>query len=93
MGQFSFTRFIMWNDIRNRADELAKNKVVASLISGKTEWEGENIDMSPLSLDNKIAPTDLAVPVAADSSQLAAVYAANSGNIFVLRENPRLSQT
>ncbi|HRU98082.1 MAG TPA: DUF4011 domain-containing protein [Ruminococcus sp.] len=88
VGQFSFTRFIMWNDIRNRADELAKNKVVASLISGKTEWEGENIDMSPLSLDNKIAPTDLAVPVAADSSQLAAVYAANSGNSFVLHGPP-----
>ena len=28
LGQFSFNRFIMWNDIRNRADELAKNKVV-----------------------------------------------------------------
>ena len=88
IGQFSFNRFIMWNDIRNRADELAQNKVVASLISGKTEWDGGDIEMTPLDLDNKVSPTDLAVPVAADSSQLAAVYAANSGNSFVLHGPP-----
>ena len=63
IGQFSFNRFIMWNDIRNRADELAANKVVASLISGKTEWDGGDISMTPLELDTKVAPADLAVPV------------------------------
>ncbi|MBR2282866.1 MAG: DUF3320 domain-containing protein [Ruminococcus sp.] len=88
VGQFSFNRFIMWNDIRARADELAQNKVVASLMSGKTEWDSGDIDMSPLDLDNRIAPADLAVPVAADSSQLAAVYAANSGKSFVLHGPP-----
>ena len=88
IGQFSFNRFIMWNDIRNRADELAQNKVVASLISGKTEWEGEDIYISPLDLDNKVAPTDLAVPLSADSSQLAAVYAASQGKSFVLHGPP-----
>ena len=88
IGQFSFNRFIMWNDIRNRADELAKNKVVASLISGKTEWEGDDIYISPLDLDNKVAPTDLAVPLSADSSQLAAVYAASQGKSFVLHGPP-----
>ncbi|MCQ2491148.1 MAG: DUF4011 domain-containing protein [Ruminococcus sp.] len=88
IGQFSFNRFIMWNDIRNRADELAANKVVASLISGKTEWDDGDISTTPLDLDNKVAPSDLAVPVAADSSQLAAVYAANSGKSFVLHGPP-----
>lgn len=88
IGQFSFNRFIMWNDIRNRADELAQNKVVASLMSGKTEWESKDLEIAPLELDNKIDPADLAVPVAADSSQLAAVYAANSGQSFVLHGPP-----
>ncbi|MBQ9807327.1 MAG: DUF3320 domain-containing protein [Ruminococcus sp.] len=88
IGQFSFTRFIMWNDIRNRADELAKNKVVASLISGKTEWEGEDIYVSPLDLDAKVKPSDLTVPLSADSSQLAAVYAAAQGKSFVLHGPP-----
>ncbi|MBR1432928.1 DUF4011 domain-containing protein [Ruminococcus sp.] len=88
IGQFSFNRFIMWNDIRNRADELAKNKVVASLISGKTEWAGDDLYISPLDLDNKVAPTDLVVPLSADSSQLAAVYAASQGKSFVLHGPP-----
>ncbi|MBO4877781.1 MAG: DUF3320 domain-containing protein [Ruminococcus sp.] len=88
IGQFSFNRFIMWNDIRNRAEELAANKVVASLMSGKTEWESEDLNIAPLELDTKIAPADLAVPVAADSSQLAAVCAANSGQSFVLHGPP-----
>lgn len=88
IGQFSFTRFIMWNDIRNRAEELAKNKVVASLISGKTEWAGDDLYISPLDLDAKIKPSDLAVPLSADSSQLAAVYAATQGKSFVLHGPP-----
>ena len=88
IGQFSFNRFIMWNDIRNRADELAKNKVVASLISGKTEWAEDDLYISPLDLDNKVAPSDLIVPLSADSSQLAAVYAASQGKSFVLHGPP-----
>ena len=88
IGQFSFNRFIMWNDIRNRADELAKNKVVASLISGKTEWAGDDLYISPLDLDNNVAPSDLVVPLSADSSQLAAVYAASQGKSFVLHGPP-----
>ena len=87
IGQFSFNRFIMWNDIRNRADELAQNKVVASLISGRTEWAGSDISASPVELDS-ISPADLAVPVAADSSQLAAVVASGEGQSFVLHGPP-----
>ncbi|MBQ2581836.1 MAG: DUF4011 domain-containing protein, partial [Ruminococcus sp.] len=48
LGQFSFSRFIMWNDIRNRSDELRQNKVVASLISGKLEWEPGSLDITPM---------------------------------------------
>ena len=88
IGQFSFNRFIVWNDIRNRADELAENKVVASLISGKTEWTDVDISISPLDLDNNVSPTELAVPLSADSSQLAAVYAAAQGRSFVLHGPP-----
>ena len=88
IGQFSFNRFIMWNDIRNRSQELAENKVVASLISGKTEWAGDDLYISPLDLDSKVKPSDLIVPLSADSSQLAAVYAASQGKSFVLHGPP-----
>ncbi len=88
LGQFSFSRFIMWNDIRTRADDLAKNKVVASLMSGQTEWESEEEDLSPHTLDEKLLPSDMAVPMSADSSQLAAIYEASLGRSFVLHGPP-----
>nr|MCR4779492.1 DUF3320 domain-containing protein [Ruminiclostridium sp.] len=88
LGQFSFSRFIMWNDIRNRSEDLAKNKVVASLMSGKTEWEDEAAELTPHGLDEKLTPADMAVPMSADSSQLAAVYEASLGRSFVLHGPP-----
>ena len=88
LGQFSFSRFIMWNDIRNRSEDLAKNKVVASLMSGKTEWENDGEQITPHMLDDKLMPADMAVPMSADSSQLAAVYEASLGRSFVLHGPP-----
>jgi len=88
MGIFSFTQFIMWNDIRNRVDDLKRNKVVSSLISGQMEWESDISFLSPEVLDDTITPVDLAVPISADSSQLAAVYAAGQGQSFVLHGPP-----
>ncbi|MGI6261830.1 MAG: DUF3320 domain-containing protein [Acutalibacteraceae bacterium] len=88
LGLFSFGQFIMWNDIRNRSDDLRKNKIVASLISGKMEWQpGENFP-TPQQLDEQYVPADLAIPVSADSSQLAAVCAAGKGESFVLHGPP-----
>jgi len=88
MGIFSFTQFIMWNDIRNRADDLKRNKVVKSLISGKMTWEPDISFPAPETLDDTVAPADLAVPISADSSQLAAIYAAGQGRSFVLHGPP-----
>jgi len=88
MGVFSFSQFIMWNDIRNRVEELKRNKVVSSLISGKMEWESDISFLSPEELDEKVSPADLAVPIAADSSQLAAIAAAGTGQSFVLHGPP-----
>ena len=34
IGIFSFTQFVMWNDLKTRRDELQKNNVVNSLIEG-----------------------------------------------------------
>lgn len=88
LGQFSFSQFIMWNDIRNRSDELKRNKVVASLISGKLQWQPGILDVSPQQLDNEVKPADMAVPTSADSSQLAAIYLASKGESFVLHGPP-----
>lgn len=88
LGQFSFSRFIMWNDIRSRSDELAQNKVVASIMSGKLEWQPDGVEYSPAELDEKVLPSEMAVPLSCDSSQLSAIYAAAKGESFVLHGPP-----
>lgn len=88
VGLFSFSQFVMWNDIRSRADELAKNKVVASLMAGEMTWTQPDTFPKETSLDEAYHPSELLVPIGADASQLAAIAAAGAGNSFVLHGPP-----
>lgn len=88
IGQFSFSRFIMWNDIKNRSEDLKKNKVVASLIDGVMSWKADSEMLSSKELDERLSPSDMAVPMSVDSSQLAAVHLASQGESFVLHGPP-----
>ncbi|MFC4102214.1 DUF3320 domain-containing protein [Paenibacillus xanthanilyticus] len=85
LGLFSFGQFVMWNDIRSRSQELAENRIVASLMAGKLQWQEAADDAAPL---DHTSPSSLAVPISADSSQLAAIQAAGSGESFVLHGPP-----
>ncbi|MCC2683572.1 MAG: putative helicase [Paenibacillaceae bacterium] len=86
VGQFSFGQFVMWNDIRTRAEQLAENKVVASLMEGKLKWQENSEEPSkPLDRDH---PAALALPTSADSTQLMAIRAAADGQSFVLHGPP-----
>ncbi|WP_185903798.1 DUF3320 domain-containing protein [Hathewaya massiliensis] len=88
LGLFSFSQFVMWNDIRNRAEELAKNKVVASLLEGKLTWVPEDSFSEELNLDEKYDPKDLFLPISADSSQKLAIASSSEGKSFVLHGPP-----
>jgi len=88
IGVFSFTQFIMWNDIRHRGDDLRRNKIVSSLMSGQMNWTADAIFPLPDELDDSISPVDMAVPISADSSQLAAIYTAGKAQSFVLHGPP-----
>ena len=83
VGIFSFSRFVMWNDIRNRMDDLEKNKVVRSLMDGKLSWEA-----APMEPPRELDETGLLLPLPVDSSQLYAVKAAVAGETFVLHGPP-----
>ncbi len=88
LGQFSFARFIMWNDIKNHADDLAQNKIVSSLMHGRLEWTPREDIPSLESLDAELKPSELAVPLSVDSSQLLAIASAAKGQSFVLHGPP-----
>jgi hypothetical protein len=88
LSNFSFANFIMYNDLRCRAEELKENKIVASLMAGHLTWTDTEEFLRPDQLDEKVSPADLATPLSADSSQLSAIYAAGIGKSFVLHGPP-----
>jgi KaiC/GvpD/RAD55 family RecA-like ATPase len=88
VGLFSFGQFVMWNDIRNRSDAVAQNKVVASLIEGGMNWQPVANGIAAEQLDDVIAINEMAIPLSADSSQMVAITAAAAGESFVLHGPP-----
>lgn len=83
LGIFSFSQFVMWNDIRNRSDELAKNKIARSLMEGRLCW-----DARPMALEETVPEDGVLLPLSADASQLYAIHAAGDGESFVLHGPP-----
>lgn len=88
LGLFSFNKFIMWNDIHNNSDKLKENEVVSSLINGKIEWKINGTKVDTKELDKKLSPSDIILPISADSSQLEAIYEAANGKNFILHGPP-----
>ncbi len=80
IGNFSFTQFVMWNDIHTHPEMLRRSPVVQALMDGEVEW---NTYMP--SIDQKEQPY-LAVNV--DESQLRAVNMAANDVSFVLHGPP-----
>jgi len=88
LGIFSFSKFVMWHDIHNNSDKLAQNKIVASLMSGKREFELDNEEHQSFNFDKEFHPADLATPIIADASQYAAIIAAMQNKSFILHGPP-----
>ena len=88
LGIFSFNKFIMWNDIHNNSHKLAKNEVVSSLMSGKIEWDVDHKMEDASDLDKRLSPSDIMLPISADSSQLEAIYEASNDKSFILHGPP-----
>ena len=88
IGLFSFNQFVMWNDLRSRSEELSRNKVVSSLIEGSLTYTPDDAEITAESIDSELETENMAVPMSADSSQLAAIAAAGRGQSFVLHGPP-----
>ena len=83
LGIFSFTQFVMWNDLVSRIDDIRGNKIVSSLIDGKLAWQAE-----PMSIGDHVPEDRVYLPISADASQLYAVERAAAGDSFVLHGPP-----
>ena len=88
LGRFSFGKFLMWRDLTERADDLAKSPIVAHLIAGGGAFDDGVPAVEPSQTDALTDAKWPPCPVAADSSQLSAVLAAVNGRSFVLHGPP-----
>ncbi len=88
LANFSFSRFIMWNDIHNHAAELSANRMVNALVHGYADHHDAPTFLTAGELDDQVLPSDIAAPLPYDSSQLAAIHAAAQGASFVLHGPP-----
>lgn len=80
IGNFSFSQFVMWNDIHSDSGFLKNNKIVDSLMNGAVGWD--------CSLPEGVDTDEAYLPVTVDSSQLRAINMAAAGASFVLHGPP-----
>lgn len=88
LSVFSFANFIIWEDIHNRKDQLLENKIIKCLVDGVQFNENSTeVVIDSDSIDD-INPTDIAIPLSADSSQIKAIIDCANGKSFVLDGPP-----
>lgn len=80
IGNFSFSQFVMWNDIHNNCNMLEKNDIVRSLIKGAVDWKCD--------IPAEVETDEAYLPVTADASQLRAINMAANNVSFVLHGPP-----
>ena len=90
LGMFSFSKFVMWNDIHNNSELMRRNNIVDALLKHGFHAAADD-DHQPLDVrqaDRSVNPSELAIPVDVDSSQLEAVIESGQGRSFILYGPP-----
>ena len=82
---FDFNRFVIWNDLRTNRETISEHPMVSSLISNRLS---EAILYDETEDVVECASDKIALPISADSSQLAAINEAAAGKSFVLHGPP-----
>lgn len=80
IGNFSFSQFVMWNDIHSNSTFLEKNKIVRSLMMGAVDWN--------CTIPEGVDTDEAYLPVTVDASQLRAINMAAADLSFVLHGPP-----
>ena len=89
LAQFSFSKFLLWKDLQDRADVLSQNAVVNHLMHhAGSAFIDDLEDIEPGDLDNAVGFDQVFCPMSCDSSQLAATIAAANGRNFVMNGPP-----
>ena len=85
IGIFSFSKFVMWNDIHSHGEKMRQSAIVDALVENDTIPAHEE---SKTDLDEAVKPSDMCVPLPFDSSQLSAIVESTKGKSFILQGPP-----
>ncbi|MDD8045962.1 MAG: DUF3320 domain-containing protein [Verrucomicrobiota bacterium] len=91
IGFFSFAKYQLWQDLEKNEFALLQNKLVAHLIQNPNEKFEPELNASfpdGNKIDAELASHRIMAPTSADSSQIAAIIAADMGYSFVLKGPP-----
>lgn len=88
LGLFSFSKFVMWNDIHNNAEKMRENDIIESLLQKRLVNFNDPPTPDTREVDQTTEPGDYAIPVDVDSSQLEAVIESGEGHSFILHGPP-----
>ena len=84
LGIFSFSKFVMWNDIHSHGAAVMESPIISSLVEGRLMMADEGNPIDARQLDATMRPEKMALPVDTDSSQLEAVAESEQGRSFIL---------
>lgn len=87
LGNFSFSKLILWKDIVVHQEEMLKSDMVRSLVYGKLVFNENHEPTSAEDYDN-VNSSSIILPIPADVSQMDAVLAAQKGRSFILHGPP-----
>ena len=85
IGIFSFSKFVMWNDIHSHGDKMRQSAIIDALVENDV-IPAEN--RTCIDLDEAIKPGEMCTPLPFDSSQLSAIIESTKGQSFILHGPP-----
>ncbi|HAL09527.1 MAG TPA: hypothetical protein DCO67_06085 [Staphylococcus sp.] len=87
ISNFSFSKFVMWNDLQNRAEEISSNFNIQALIKGNYKIDRSLEDINARIIEKTDKPHELSIGSSVDASQLEAIKASEESS-FVLHGPP-----
>ena len=90
LASFSFAKYLMWKDLKDRMSALKENPFVEHLVENPQNayTQGEISILKNEEVDEKIDPERIFTPLNCDSSQLVTVEASGKSQDFVLEGPP-----
>lgn len=89
IGLYSFAKYLLWRDLKDRAGDLRSNALVEHLIEHPGEPYPDPVQIpDPKSLDGRVGAAEVFAPLSYDSTQLSAILGVAAGATMVLEGPP-----